>query len=164
MEAHSWKNILPPNAPRIYWKEEWISYDKWAQSGRKLPSACRKVVYILFTSQYLNVSSKDDYDLFSIQVLEYDGLIIMKDMHLLKLDVGKDFNLGEALKFIPTNSYLQFKDKKRIYFLGIVNTYQSLVKAILSILKGKSILFPLGEEWLEEYYKIIPHSHHKYRG
>jgi hypothetical protein len=82
-----WKNILPENAPRIYVGDKWVTTDEYIQNDNKSNSPLRRIVYILFTSQYLNVTSKEKYDLFSIEVLVFDGILILKDMHLLKLDV-----------------------------------------------------------------------------
>jgi hypothetical protein len=157
-----WENILPQNAPRIYVGDKWVTTDEYIQNDNKSNSPLRRIVYILFTSQYLNVTSKEKYDLFSIEVLVFDGILILKDMHLLKLNVH-EMDLKKVLRYSHNNTYLESKDKGSIYYLGVINSYSGLTRNILQITKGSSSLFTLGDDWLLEAPKKFNSSTDKYR-
>lgn len=160
-DAVKWENILPSNTPRIYNGSQWVTTDDYIKEDNKINSPCRGVVYILFTSQYLNITSKEKYDLFSIEVLVFDDILILKDMHLLKLNVGK-LDLVQLSQYAMKNQYLKSKDKGSIYFLGVINNYKTLTRNILQITKGGSALFTLGEDWLLEAPQKFTSAPNKY--
>ena len=79
----TWEDILPEDAPRIYINNQWVSYEQWEkEENRRFTSPPRKVLHMLFTSQYLNITTKEKYDLFSIKVLVFDNMVVLNDMHL----------------------------------------------------------------------------------
>ena len=161
----TWEDILPEDAPRIYINNQWISYEQWEkEENRRFTSPPRKVLHMLFTSQYLNITTKEKYDLFSIKVLVFDNMVVLNDMHLLKLNVGQTFGVVEAAKYALKNPYLKSKDKKSIYYLGAVNSYKHLTQNILQIARGHSALFTLGEDWLVKGPTKSVSSSNKYKG
>ncbi len=168
MEKHNsgplWKDILPPDSPRIYFGDRWKTYDEWVkEDNRVFTSPCRRILCVVFTSQYLNITTKEKYDLFSIEVLVFDNMIMLKGMHLLKLNVGKP-SFKEIAKYALKNPYLKSKDKSKMYYLGEVNNYNSLTQNILQITRGHSTLFTMGEDWLVKDIIEPSSSSNKYRG
>ncbi len=163
-EILKWENILPEDTPRIYIDNQWKTFEECQENimhYKRFDSPFREELYILFTSQYLNITTKEKYDLFSIEVLVYDEMVILKDMHLLKLNVGK-LALKQVSKYSLKNPYLKSKNQQSIYYLGVVNNYNQLTRNILQIIKGSSTLFTLGEDWLLEAPTKVTSATKKY--
>ena len=159
-----WKDILPEDAPRMYIGDRWKTHDEWVkENNRVFTSPCRKIVCVLFTSQYLNITSKEKYDLFSIEVLVFDNMVMLKEMHLLKLNVGQP-TLTEIAQYAMKNPYLKSKDKSKMYYLGEVNNYNSLTRNVLQITRGHSALFTLGDDWIVKDIIGGVSSPNKFRG
>ena len=143
------KNIFPPETPRIYCHDEWLTFNEYIEKYGGFPGIVVGRHYILFVSKYLDMSSGSGSDLFSIAITTYgDDTIMLNEFYHIENWYGdSSFSAWDAARFCETNDYLSGIELHKVYFMSEIEDYQTLTDKAMILSSEETKLKPLS------YYK-----------
>ena len=133
-------NIMPDNAPRFYYGDEWFQMYEWVDKSGATLTKMEDRFYILFSNKGLKQGV--EWNIYSISVSNFGESIILNEMYDID-SMLEDPYITDIVSIYNNTPYLQGLNSENVFFMSDVTDYNILTRRILSIINGSAIVKPI---------------------
>lgn len=155
-----YKNIYPPNAPIVYYKNKWYNFDQWRsipidERGGVISSSENLLdrYHFIFTNKWLNVKAMGDFSWYLFIISFYkEGVILIERFSYLDYIITTRGipTIWNCIQFVKGTPKLKDLPMDKTYYLPQVNDQQELIDRIRATINKtgmvKSLFDYIGDE------------------